>query len=483
MKMYNLQKLFNTTESGERETVVFISEVNSDAKGLTIPPSVNIAVNSLHYLANQYQHQLVKADIFAVRFLKEGISVLRGNRYRSDYEGNPWKPIVSDFMQSADSQRITDDPSGQINDAFNRWCVSIKPAKFLLSLGATNVEAEQFSHDYFRTFGERPENAYTFELVEGKAIQDAYRNPYGSGTIQSSCMSARNRTTQVGWYAKQRGYIKLAVLRKEDGYIYARAIVWMNTTVTKGDTLIYSGPIADRQYYANSHAKQALINRLNENGIPYKLNDSYGGSDIVNSSGATMFNTENTTVKAEIRNVSQKRYPFIDTLPIIGERYASNNISEGVNIQAQSVQGNPTYRGEYRTVNAYACTGQLENVRELAMLLLPDGSTRHAYRSEAEANGWIKAHVGGDPWSIPTHYVKGSLTSEHVIEVSRQGRTDPRTLTVQAYPHQLGWSDGNSLELQTLWIAGRQEYRPLSDCIFDGDTLTTKARRRRQVTA
>ena len=310
-------------------------EVNVQVEGLINPNYTT----SLYELVVNYKQQLIAADIYSVRYLPEGISVLRGARYFSTYEGNPFLKVRESenrYFYSSDTVTAEDNPERHalIDEAFTRYATLIKPAKFLLSLGATNEQAEQFSHAYLNVFKVRPTDVYSYVEYQSNEFMEQYRNtPEPNGSPIFSCMYENSRNPRLSWYGLQGDRVTLATAQK-DGKIYARAIIWQDGEMIDRDgEVIYSGKIADRLYHYNHAGRAALITYLEAAGIPYKRTETWGDGVFQLPDGRT-FDTSGQTIRAKIKTAKNTGglYPFVDTLPIVTAKYASNRVQEGQKI-------------------------------------------------------------------------------------------------------------------------------------------------------
>lgn len=498
MKTYRLMKVHfgsvpthQPQEGYQYDRLLFVNEVDADADNVAVKvEALESEPGTLYNLVRLFYPALIRHEIHAVRFLPEGISVLRPSRYYSTHESNPWLPILERYLKNSPwSNETTDEstPEGkEISEAFQKYAVLVKPGKFLTMLGATPREAEEFSRQYAKQYTTEPEKEYTIEEVEGKDIvtRAYFNNPdRNSSPLIQSCMADIRRRTQVGWYAKQKPYIGALILTK-DGKTHARCLIWRQAEVTEKDgTLIYSGPIADRIYYYNRHALQAIKNVLKAKGVPYRENvetcDRNTGF-ILEDGQPHLFTYYKHNIRARIKSGLNKRTPFIDTLCIVSDKYAANYQQEGKNVEASRVDGVPTDAGTYYRVTSGIRTGMLTPWNDLYRVILPDGQAHWITEETAQAQAdkltpaYRRAESGSPLGRI---LLLRDCTKVETITIPEHYGGN-RTILTQFYPQQLAYDlESGTWKVAKLWSEEAAELKPIEGYYYRNGDIRTRSRR------
>ena len=268
---------------------------------------------------------------------------------------------------------------------------------------------------------------------------------------------SNSRNPRLSWYGLQGDRVTLATAQK-DGKIYARAIIWQDGEMIDRDgEVIYSGKIADRLYHYNHAGRAALITYLEAAGIPYKRTETWGDGVFQLPDGRT-FDTSGQTIRAKIKTAKNTGglYPFVDTLPIVTAKYASNRVQEGQNYKIQDVNGRRHKVGTYALTN-YTETAELIHARHAVTLLYPDGSTKIATRQQV-GEDWKPAYVGNYPFTIyNAPYVLKAYSIEGTATIIRESRYGvPVSIPIQVCTYPADFVHTYDSESRTTSIGGLQ---------------------------
>jgi hypothetical protein len=435
-----------------------------------------------------HPEKFIGADMSAVRFLPEGIGVVRGCKYVSKHERNPWPaawqlldsgwPNQYLFRVNHDGSEATEE---MISSCFDSSGVWIRPGKFAKALGCTDSEAEEFARDYNRVFLSKLSDSYELSMLEGDGIVDgyngdnyAYRN---DSPLWSSCMNGKRNI--IRWYAKNKKNVKLAVLKK-DGRIVARSVIWLDTTISEwgdssyhctSDKVLYKGMFADRVYYHDDDALDVMFAKFKELGIAHKRSTSYGAGALSIQVDGTFddYHSGCLLVSAKVSFVGGL-VPYLDTLPFASSnRTVNNRCVDGKIKQCTGVNGNTNRMGEYVKVTLGLDDEDAKYgyrvANNVSTIVMPDGSRVHGYGSrvinQLGASVWC-AELGG-------HFVISAFTTEQTISVARNTGWGSRldTITAHVYAHQLEFDvKSGQYRVARLFDIKSGEYHPVNEFVI-----------------
>lgn len=469
-----------------------------------------------HYL-QRYKASLLSADIAAIRFFGKGISVVRRSKMLSKHESNPWHAVFA-MLNSADvmcQATIKDFEYGNdvsaasnsalhaaIDTAFDTTGVIMKPAKVAKLLGASDSEAESFDDAYATAFNESTDG-YTFEIENGSSVVAAYltRNyaSWNSSPLYGSCMNDKRNI--VKWYERNKKHVSIAVLRDSNGSIVARAIVWLDATISEwgnddtqsacfGNKVYYTGKFVDRIYHHNNDARRVMYVFLRNSGYAFKKCQCYGEGFVTIPNGNSMQTIYSDRLLIVTRvSVTTGKLPYLDTLSYVSDsKHIANRPVEGDIKRAVSTRGDAEYDGEYIKCTIGVVEGAQYAVRKLGnsqnaqRVLLPDG------RMVGVLSNALGATIRQSAYTDTKHYVVQSMARLAEVNLpvyDNEGNyVSKEALQVYCYPNQLTYdAAAKDWIVASLYCSIKQEFVPVHNfCILVDRNwnkhLTNKAKSR-----
>lgn len=481
MRTYGIEYLSNqfnvlrVPADWQEPHVLYLFERNEKARSVPITvPTPGVGCVSLASLVVHYSELLTAAgvDIFAVRYLPEGIGVLKRSKYFTDYQ-NEFHGIRAGIFAGAelDAERI--------DGAFERFGTLLRPGRFAKLLGCSDLECEEFSRAYLAAFApidEEALNEYEFKLLTGPSMLRAFKSRFypasNSSSLFSACMV--NRLAFIDWYKHQRGKIAAAVVtKKSDGRIYARAVTWMDATIKDGSEVLHAGKIADRAYFYSDRHRDILNFYLRRDGIPYKLetNSSTTDASFLLPGGGVACGV----VQANLlpNNGAVRGFPFLDTLEVVaeckGSAVACNDSSRVVGdvYRQRSTQGGRESLGRLVRVTVGEYAGRIFAARVCQSVLLPDGAVEYTRGSFSDLQRFGNLSPmycnSGRVDSVGGEYVPDGFTAVYSVGIQSGWDSDIVTaVDVRCFPHQLTYDrDLGRWVVRTLWDSARGQWLPV----------------------
>lgn len=447
----------------ERDNYWFIAESGDIAQNLRLSIAGTEWTMQSWFFTNK--KLFIDEDVCAIRFLPQGVSLVRRGKYLSSHESNPWPDVFRDL----DNSIASDDDNhgfnvsyeqmpylnGEISKAFERTGVWLKPGKFAKLMGSTDVEAEKFSREYDILLNGDKSEKYEFKLVSGDDIikyyrTDSYADSNGS-PLWGSCMN--NKSSIIKFYAKNKKDINMAVLFL-DGKVVGRSIVWVNATISEWGTsgyvcmsekLLYKGMFADRTYYYDDDALDVMRINFKKLGICFKHSTCYGDGDLsIGVDGEyCLYPSSRLLITAKVATVGGP-VPYLDTLSYASSnKQVANRLIDGKVKRCVSTNGQVERCGEYVKVTlGVAGVGDpdvkfaYKSVSSAYKVVLPDGRVLYAYGPSS--------NYGLNPFNddFRSHYLIGDLSKTARVtlpSITRFGNESLRTLDIEVYPHQLDY--------------------------------------------
>lgn len=478
-------RLVDTPEWYNRNKFWFISELADTELTITL----NGETYRFNYFIRDHYKVMLDNDVCAIRFLPSGLGLMRRSKFISTHESNPWPSVLNgiDSLSTHLSSPILigehDTPvtHSNLESAFDRTGVLVRAGKFAKSIGCSDVEAEQFSRDYDKYFGEDDSDKYSLELVEGDDIVEYYKSSNyaerNGSPLWSSCMNGKSSI--VRFYAKNKRYIKMAVLFDSDRKVVGRSIVWLDATIREWggssyvcteDKLLYKGMFADRMYYHHDTALDVMRKKMDEMGIAYKRALSFGdGEVIVPVDGvAKNYDSGYLFIKANIGLVGGP-VPYLDTLCYASSnKCVANRVVDGKVKRCSSTEGRTDAMGEFVKVDVGLGISEAKFAfkpkRQVAKVVLPNGKVVYALGSDS-----LGLARGCDSFS--DHYIIASVTSEYTIDVPQvsywSGDTSLRIINVRVYAHQLTYDfNSKSFKVSMLYDDKSGKYHPVDEFLI-----------------
>lgn len=449
--------------------ILYLFERNEKGQGVRLCHPVH-GYMSLSALVCHYSELLTAAGIFGVRFLPDGIGVLKREKYFSTYV-NGFHGVRAGIFAGAELDAV------QVDDAFQRFGTLLKAGRFAKLLDLSDIEAEAFSKSYEAAFSPvTAEEAaqYDFHLWTGSPMLRVFRRSWlpsneNGACIYGACMVGRRDA--VDWYKYQRGAVAAAALvRKSDGKVYARAVVWMRgEMITDGSGSTYSGPIADRQYFYNDRSRDVLRYFLSGQGIPFKQ-DTASNTDggFVFPDGSVKYGRI-TAAGLVASPEGCKGFPYLDTLELVSSEGVACNQTDGILgdvFKQRSTQGTREHVGKFVRVTLGVAAGRIFAARVCRALLLPDGSREYTREfSDFQQFGELAPLCEGQGrYDFPGgEYVPGALTALYDVELAYNYAADvKRVISVRCFPHQLRFDTASGRwVVATLWDSERGAWLPV----------------------